>query len=286
MSQTKVREFFSGRKLVIATKHKKEEVISPILTKALNVFCITDENIDTDVLGTFTGEIERLDDVLETARHKCRMAMKITNCDIAVASEGSFGPHPTLGFINADDEFLLFMDAKNNLEIVARELSVKTNFNGLEIKTEKELLVFAADAKFPSHGLIMRKAYRDNSEIIKGIIDPNLLKNTFKAFKSKYGLAYVETDMRAMYNPTRMEVIKTAAQKLVDKIVSLCPQCFTPGFGITGVKEGLPCSLCSFPTKSTLSHEYKCAKCQYKEDKKYPNNKTTEEPTYCDICNP
>ena len=279
-------ELFTGRKLVIATKHKKEQVISPILTKALNVLCITDEKIDTDVLGTFTGEVERLDDVLETARTKCRMAMDISECDMAVASEGSFGPHPTFGFINADDEILLFMDKKNNLEIVIRELSLKTNFNGQEIRTEEELIAFANTIKFPHHGLIIRKAYGDTSNITKGITDLNILKKTFEDFKSKYGLAYVETDMRAMYNPTRMGVIKTAAQKLADKIASLCPHCSTPDFGVNEIKAGLPCSLCGFPTKSTLSHEYQCSKCHYKEDKKYPHGKITEEPTFCDFCNP
>ncbi len=286
MSRDRINEFFGARKIIIATKHKKEKVISPILTKALDVLCFTDENMDTDEFGTFTGEVERLEDVLETARNKCRMAMRVSGCDMAVASEGSFGPHPTLGFINADDEVLMFMDAKNELEIVVRELSTNTNFNGQEIRTVEELVSFAENARFPSHALILRKAYRDNSEIIKGIADLTTLKDTFQIFKYKYGSAYVETDMRAMYNPTRMEVIKTAAQKLVNKIVSMCPQCFTPGFGITDVKAGLPCELCGFPTRSTLSHDYECVKCQYKENKKYPHNKTTEEPTFCDICNP
>jgi hypothetical protein len=50
---------FKGRKLIIATKHKKEIVIAPILEKGLGVKCFTDETFDTDRLGTFTGEIER-----------------------------------------------------------------------------------------------------------------------------------------------------------------------------------------------------------------------------------
>ncbi|MDO9001200.1 MAG: hypothetical protein Q7W45_15660 [Bacteroidota bacterium] len=286
MPQSKNRNLFAGRKLIIATKHNKELVISPILTKKLAVECFINKNLDTDSLGTFTGEIERLDDVLETARKKCLMAMKISNCDMAVASEGSFGPHPTLGFINANDEILLFIDKKNDLEIVIRERSFKTNFNGQEIKSVEQLNIFATKAQFPSHGLIIRKAYGDNSEIIKGIIDSNVLKKSFESLKNKYGSVYIETDMRAMFNPTRMKVIKKAAQKLVDKITSFCPQCYTPGFGITNANAGLPCSLCSFPTRTILSYEYKCIKCQYKEDKKYPHNKTTEEPTFCDNCNP
>jgi len=286
MSSDKIKELFAGRKLIIATKHKKEQVIAPVLAEALHVECINDSTLDTDSLGTFTGEIERLDDVLETARKKCRMAMLIGNCDMAVASEGSFGAHPTLGFINADDEILMFLDAKNNLEIVVRELSIKTNFNGQEIKTEKELIAFADHAKFPSHGLIIRKEFGDNSDIIKGIRDSKLLKYAFDSFISRYGSAYVETDMRALHNPTRMEVIKSAAQKLAEKIVSSCPQCFTPGFGVTNAKSGLPCSGCGFPTRSTLSYEYQCVKCKYTKDRKYPHGKIMEEPTFCDICNP
>ncbi len=286
MSKERIKDLFGGRNLIIATKHKKEEVISPILTKMLGVNCIIDVNLDTDSLGTFTGEVERLDDVLETARNKCRMAMKSSNCDLAVASEGSFGPHPTLGFINADDEILLFIDTKNNLEIVVRELSLKTNFNGEEIKIEEDLMAFATKVKFPGHGLILRKAHGDNSEIVKGIIDPDVLKNCFTEFKSKYGSAYVETDMRALYNPTRMEIIKIAALKLADKIVCLCPNCFTPGFGVTNAKSGLPCNLCGFPTRSTLAYEYICKSCDFTEEKKFPHGKQHEEPTFCDICNP
>ena len=286
MNRDKIKTLFAGRKLIIATKHNKEEVLAPVLSIVLNVECINDPTLDTDRLGTFTGEIERIDDVLVTARNKCQMAMEASNCDMAVASEGSFGPHPTLGFINADDEILMFLDVKNDLEIVVRELSINTNFNGQEIKTKKELLDFANHVKFPSHALIIRKAYADNSEIIKGITDSLILQNAFQTFINKYGSAYVETDMRAMYNPTRMEVIKTAAEKLVKKITCFCPDCETPGFGVKEARAGLPCVLCGFPTKSILSHLYHCLKCNYSEEKKYPYGKQNEEPAFCDNCNP
>jgi hypothetical protein len=44
---------FPGRKLLIASKHQKEEVIAPLLEKALEVTCIVPANFDTDELGTF-----------------------------------------------------------------------------------------------------------------------------------------------------------------------------------------------------------------------------------------
>ncbi|MBA4302461.1 MAG: hypothetical protein C0433_20505 [Cyclobacterium sp.] len=277
---------FQNRKLLIATKHQKENVIAPILEKELGVICFIDETFDTDTLGTFTGEIERELDPISTAREKCLRAMKMNDCDLGIASEGSFGPHPSLFFVSADDEFLIFIDKKYNLEIIARELSTETNFNGKELKTENELLDFANSIGFPAHGLILRKTKDDVSEIHKGITDLELLKTVFNHLHSKYHAVYAETDMRAMYNPTRMKVIKKAAKKLVEKIKSACPECQTPGFGITQAKKGLECSLCGSPTNSTLSYIYQCQHCKYTKEDMFPNKKKTEDPMYCDYCNP
>lgn len=277
---------FEGRDLVIATRHNKEKVIAPILERELGVKCFVIPGLDTDELGTFTGEVERKGDPITTARNKCLLAMKLSNCDMAIASEGSFGPHPSLLFVHADDEFLMFLDKKNNLEIIVRELSMKTNFSGAVINSKTELAEFTAKANFPSHGLIVRKADSDFIEIEKGVTNWRKLAKLYTRFIKLYGSVYVETDMRAMHNPSRMRVIKSATIKLAHKINSLCPDCNTPGFGITDAKQGLPCELCRFPTRSTLSHIYSCQKCSYQKEETHPNNKYSEDPTYCDICNP
>jgi hypothetical protein len=277
---------FSGRKLLIATKHEKERVIAPIIERALGVTCFVTPNFNSDELGTFTGEIERKDDPITTARKKCLMAMELAKCDMAIASEGSFGPHPSIFFVPCDDEFLLFIDKKNNLEIVVRELSTDTNFCGVRVMDRKGLNEFALNAKFPSHGLILRKAKEDFAEIEKGVTDSEKLAKAFDHFITLYGSAYIETDMRAMYNPTRMKVIENAAVKLAEKINSHCPHCDAPGLGVTSTRPGLPCALCNFPTHSTLSHLYTCQKCGYTKEEKYPNGKQVEDPMHCDVCNP
>ncbi len=92
--------------------------------------------------------------------------------------------------------------------------------------------------------------------------------------------------MRTMFNPSRMAVIKAATQKLVDKIKSLCPKCKTPGFGVTDTKTGLPCDLCGMPTASIKRLVYQCKKCTYVIEKTPPDGRLTEDPTYCDFCNP
>jgi hypothetical protein len=277
---------FEGRRLVIATMHQKESVMAPILEKELGVKCFVNHTFNTDTLGTFSGEVERPSDPVSTAREKCLQAMIMNDCDLGVASEGSFGPHPSFFFVSADDEILVFIDQKNHLELVARELSTETNFNGMAVKTEQELLDFAYSMDFPSHGIILRKSKDDVTEIHKGITDLAVLKTTFHHLHTQYHTVYAETDMRAMYNPTRMKVIQRAALKLVEKIKSVCPECHTPGFDITQARKGLECGLCGSPTLSTLCYVYQCQKCSYTKEIMYPHHKRTEDPMNCDFCNP
>ena len=212
--------------------------------------------------------------------------MDAAHCDLGIASEGSFGAHPVSFFIPADDELMIFIDRKNGIEVTARELSTSTNFRAEEIKSEQQLLDFAQAVGFPSHALILRRSHQDNTSIIKGITDPAVLKASYHALNNAYGEVWAETDMRAMYNPTRMNVIAGLAQKLAANIMSCCPNCHMPGFNMTEAKTGLPCEYCHSPTRSTLSHIYACKHCAHREEKMYPHGKKFCDPMYCDLCNP
>jgi hypothetical protein len=277
---------FEGRKVLIATKHKKELVMAPILEKELAVTCFVSEQFDTDILGTFSGEIERKDDALTTLRNKCILAANASNSDLVIASEGSFGAHPSIFFAHANQELVMLKDFKNDLEIIAKEISLETNFNGQKIWTETELLTFAEKVNFPSHALILKDNDVSFSTIYKGLQSEEVLLEKFHVLLKKSGFVYVETDMRAKYNPTRMKVIEKATWQLIEKIKSLCPTCQTPGFDIIDAVSGLPCELCKNPTRSTLYYMYQCKKCDYNSKKMFPRGITYEDPTYCDTCNP
>jgi len=277
---------FEGRKLIIATKHQKEKAIAPIFEKALGVKCFTNPDLNTDVFGTFCGEVERSKDVIDTVRKKCLMGMTLSNSDLGIASEGSFGPLPNAFFVHANEEILIFIDKVHQLEVIVKEVSLTTNFNGSAIQSEKELIEFAQKVGFPEHGLIAKKNQDDTSDMVKGIQRWEHLLETYKIFMSQFQSFYVETDMRALYNPTRMNIIEKAAKKLVTKINNLCPACKTPGFGISKSNSGLPCAVCNAPTQSLLSHLYSCQKCNYTHEEMYPNGISKQEPMYCDYCNP
>lgn len=277
---------FEGRRLLIATKHEKEKAIAPILEKALGVHCFLAEHLDTDMFGTFSGEIDRVHDPLTTVKIKCTLAMELVGADLAVASEGSFGPHPTLHFIPADDEIIYFKDNKNGLEVISREISTDTNFKSQEIFHRDQLDNFLESVGFPDHAVIIKDRQNNFKDLVKGIRDKSHLIHEFERFISLYGRVFIETDMRAMFNPTRMRVIQKATHKLVQKLQSLCPQCKMPGFDVVQILAGLPCAECQSPTRSALSYIYQCSSCGFESETIYPQKKTTEDPMYCDWCNP
>jgi hypothetical protein len=279
-------QLFKDRTLVIATMHGKEKVIAPLLEQALGVKIIIPQNFDTDQYGTFSGEIEREVDPVEAARIKANAACQLYRCDLAIASEGSFRSHPSLFFVPAEDEIIVFVDIINGIEIKAREVSTKTNFDGGLFENWEKAKAFALAVQFPSHGLIIRKEKEDTAHLLKGIHTWVELEDVCSGYLKKFGQVFLETDMRAMNNPTRMDVIETTTKKLVEKILRQCPKCDLPGFDVAEVVTGLPCKLCGFPTNSIWYYIYKCAKCRFKEKEMYPHGIKLEEPKYCDNCNP
>jgi hypothetical protein len=281
-----VKDFFTNRVIAIATMHEKEKVIAPLLYTELGLQSIVPANLDTDQFGTFSGEIERTRGAIETARLKCFKAMEISGCEIAIANEGSFGSHPQIGFVHADSELVVLIDRKNNLEFSTQEISCGTNFNGTELMDYAHLVEFANTALFPSHGLILRKAKEEKVGVVKGIGSWHTLQETYWNIFRLYGQVYVETDMRAMYNPTRMKVIEMAVSKLINIVKNPCPICSMPGFTIVNALPGLPCSQCQRPTRSTLKYIYACKSCAFSREALYPHKKRQEDPTYCDFCNP
>jgi len=285
-SNQSIPKIFGGRNLVIATRHQKEQVLRPIMESQLGVQVLLPENLDTDDFGTFSGEVEREGSPLDTARRKCIAAHELTGESLVLASEGSFGAHPVLGFIPADEELLLLKDFRNQIEYKAKVISTQTNFGGNDYYEWEHVLYFASQVNFPSHGLILRASKEDYSEIHKGITSWDRLKESFHHFHRKYRRVYVETDMRALYNPTRMKVIAEAGTKLISVIHSFCPVCEGPGYDVREVIRGLPCGLCQTPTQSAKAHVYVCPHCGHSETRVASEKKLQEDPMFCDTCNP
>jgi hypothetical protein len=284
------QSLFAKRVAVLATMHKKEEVIAPILEQELGLKIIVPKNFNTDTFGTFTRDIERPGSQIEAARLKAEKVLELTGHKIAIASEGSFAPHPGVPFISANREIIIFIDKENNLEIIGEEFSTDTNYNHMVVETWEQAYKFAKKVGFPEHGLVVMsdKSTKNANEIIKGINTENKLQEAVDLIigKSSTCKAHIETDMRAMFNPTRMRNIAKATVNLVEKINNSCPQCQTPGFEIVERKQGLPCELCRMPTMLTLAVIYKCSKCGFSQENKFPKGIEFADPSQCMYCNP
>jgi formate dehydrogenase maturation protein FdhE len=97
---------------------------------------------------------------------------------------------------------------------------------------------------------------------------------------------HIETDMRAMYNPTRMKTIEKATHSLIKKLNQLCPDCSCPGFEVVEKRRGLPCALCNLPTAMTRAVIYQCKKCDFSKEELFPDGLEKADPAQCMYCNP
>lgn len=276
-----VKSFFKGRPLVIATKHQKESVIAPLFETAFDVRPIVPADFDTDQFGTFSGEINRAGNAHETVRMKINKALELTGESLGIGSEGSFGPHPQVGFIPAGEEIVMLIDTVNNIKVSASKISTSTNYAQQQCTLWEEVRKFAIDAGFPSHGLILKA----DACMLKGICSWADLEKGYHQLKREFSPISVETDMRAMYNPTRLKSIKKATELLIEKINSACPHCGFPGFSVTDRVAGLPCNGCGCPSQFSLKHTYQCSYCGHQVEKLFPEGQASD-PMYCDYCNP
>ena len=213
--------------------------------------------------------------------------MAHTGADLGVASEGSFGFDPDMPFVPSNLELVLLVDTKNKLEIRGHHRSSDTNTASQYVHTVNEAITFAKNVGFPEHALIVRKSQNDMHHIYKGIrTHEELAKRVSELLKKIFvKKVYLETDMRAHMNPTRMEKIKKTTEDLIQNIQSTCPECGTPGFVVVQIKSGLPCRICKSETESPLSSIRKCQKCNYQTE--IPReDKTFEDPALCSVCNP
>lgn len=279
---------YRGCRVALATKHGKGRVVARPFRAGLGAEVVV-PGIDTDLLGTFTGEVPREGTPLETARSKARLGMAACGLPLGLASEGSFGPHPAIPFLPVAHELLLFADDERGLEVVEQEISSATNYAQVEAASPDHLGPFLARAGFPSHALIVRPAIPVGAGgIIKGIASLPALRDAIARCRaaSADDRALVETDMRADRNPTRLRAIRRLAVRLVRRLLARCPACDAPGWGVVAAPAGLPCRWCGAPTDLARGEILGCALCGERRERPRPDGLRLADPGDCPRCNP
>lgn len=280
---------YDGAQALIATMHGKERVIAPLAARFLGLRVEVARGLDTDVFGTFSREIARTGSPLDAARAKIAAAFALApEAGVALASEGSFGPHPHVPFCALDREIVVLIDRTTGLELVGHHASLDTNFAHGVVGDLAAAQAFAAQVGFPAHGLIVMGARGGQPApelaLFKAIADHGALDGAVQAAIAASGAAFIETDMRAHRNPRRMRAIKRAMIDLVRRARSRCPECARPGFAVTERLTGLPCAWCAEPTMLTLAEVLVCAGCGYRSER--PVAALVADPMHCGECNP
>jgi hypothetical protein len=277
---------YAGKKVSLLTKHGKQDIIAPILARAMGCETELITAVDTDDLGTFDRLIDRQGTQLQTARRKAHIGIdNSANC-LGIASEGSFVADPYSGFMPWNIEMVVFIDDLNAIEVVGMAQGSAMSASAF-VRDVHELMQFATDAGFPSHHLMLRPESQNDPRVRKGISDLETLKEEFinALAESHNGKVFVENDLRAHCNPTRQKMIAQATEDLVQKMRSPCPVCTKPGYWKTKAQPGRPCGACGAPTQLPVCEIWSCHHCGHESHQPLPNLEPADM-AQCDVCNP
>jgi hypothetical protein len=270
----------------LLTQHGKERVIAPALETALGCRLRVVGGFDTDQLGTFTRDIARAGSQLEAARRKAQLAIERSGLPFGIGSEGAFGPDPMVGAMPWNAEVLVFIDAQRGLEVVG-----EAQGPGLQLdawaRDWADVVALAQRVGFPAQQLVLGIGPDGTPPLIKGLDSWPTLEAAYaqQRARSSTGKVWVETDLRAHANPTRMAMIGQAAADLAARLQQQCPCCGTPGFWKVQRLAGLPCAACGAPTRLTRAWVHRCLRCQHHETRVLAAG-TLAAPERCDHCNP
>lgn len=281
---------FEGRTAILATMHGKEAAIAPVFREKLGLDILVSTGLDTDQLGTFTGEVERPAGMDEVLARKAELGLCGFGHTLAIASEGAYGPHPLIPFLGAGLEKLILIDKLSGLRATEFEFDPSPCFHSLDVTALSRLDEFLNRIDFPNHALIIRPLdpATASSCISKGIQDRSALHRALDLAigQSCSGRARLETDMRAHMNPTRMATIARLAARFAERLARPCPACATPGWGKVDVEKGLPCSACGGPSERVRYEIFGCFRCPNREKMPRSDRLLEAGPRDCGYCNP
>ncbi len=280
------RSPYRGQRAAFLTQHGKEDIVGPVLQGFVGCLVERVAGYDTDLLGTFTRDVARAGTQLEAARRKAQIGMELSGLPVGLASEGSFAPDPFAGMFPWNVELLVFLDKLLGLEVVGVAQG-RANSAQILAASWEDAERFAHAVRFPDHYLVVRPDHDGDPRIRKGIAHWSELKAAYDwaAAQSSGGRVFIEVDLRAYANPTRLVNIRLAAVDLGRRLASLCPVCRTPGFWVVESIAGRPCQACGAPTRETRAEVHGCLRCGHRLTRDC-EDPAPADPARCDYCNP
>ena len=277
---------YRHERIGLATIHAKELAVAPPFWRLLDAQIVVAPNVDTDSLGTFSGEVPRPAPVVETCAAKAELAFRTLDVDCAIASEGSYGPIDRVPLNPAGVEVMAFVDRRRGLRVIETLATHRTNWRLMRFKAGDPGVPLAVKALgFPDYGVFVI-CNSDSSQPVKELacLDEVVAAVDREASRSEDGLAMLIADMRAHRNPMRMKVLRALSWKLARRLQRLCPKCHTPGFGHIESRRGLPCEDCGDATHWIDFEIDGCAACGHAVGRPRKDGRLTASKLSCASC--
>jgi len=270
---------FEGSTFALLTQHGKEIIIAPILRAGLGAGLTVASGYDTDLLGTFSGEVDRTLSPAACALKKAELACQLSGLPFGLGSEGSFTTGVMgLGTVNA--ELISCLSVEEGWHVTGISVGPSAA-HGSECKNAQDLETFLQGLP-PQQRLILQSQGR----VAKGLTSAHEVKSTLSAWR-RAGTPYpltISFDLRAHCCPGRRERIALAAENLVARLLSECPQCQLPGFWPDHKVLGLPCIDCNSASNALSARLARCRQCHH--EVVYPVAEAWADPGLCPTCNP
>lgn len=199
----------------LLTKHRKSQQLAPVLYD-IGIELVEIDFFDTDLLGTFSGEIERKLSPKDCALVKAKKAAELSGLNVGIGSEGSFGGGPLPGLMNWNQEIICFYQK-------APELIVYALAEGPTLL--KSLKAHSLDDLKQKLSNFDRQKWILNCPDgpLKGLSDKELI--TLHQTPYTVWPIELEPDLRAMNSPLRQIMLQKAALNLAERLQSKCPNC-------------------------------------------------------------
>lgn len=265
----------AGETVAMGTLHGKETAFAPAFSRWLGATVRPSTALDTDALGTFTGDVPRAGTPEEAATAKARGAAAELGTPTGLATEASYAP--TLGGFGpmVHEELAVFVDLDRGIRI-RHVLRQYTHIAPPRVvRTATEVRRYLERAGFPRQAVVART----EDGMRKGIQDAEVILALLRR-----GAVELEPDLRAHMNPERRRILRRLSWVLAGRLTRLCPGCGCPGFGPIGVVRGLPCAACGNATSQVRIDVDGCPACP--EQREYRRPALTADPATCDACNP
>lgn len=268
-----------ANRLALLTRHGKAAVLGGV-AEELGVALQLVDGFDTDSLGTFTMERPRQGSQYDAALTKARLACGLSGCRWGLGSEGSFGPDPYLAQVPWGVELLVLHDAQTNSQVHAVAQGPAPAYRQAGVGSLDAALAFASEIGFPAQGLIIGRP--DEPWFDKDACGLAQLRQRAEQ-ALQHGELWLETDMRAHRNPSRMAMIAQAGEALVQRLRERCPRCEARGWGPVGLITGARCDCCGHETTAARAQRLQCPVCHHEEE--WPLRETVPA-ARCELCNP